>query len=173
MMLIIVLSLLLVSVSLAKHESLIMGPYKVSFDLNTTQEYKVNNATNKPSETYCGVKYETYTTVLYNNNNFALITIASFADKMNKNDIQYNVEDFLRGLNYYNIETHNRTIDNQSGVLSVGVDSNGDCMFAAQYWPTFNTSGDTNVLIESNYPWDNETLSLLKTIRIKLICNTT
>ena len=150
-----------------------MGPYKVSFDLNTTQEYRVNNATTKPSETYCGAKYETYTTILNNSNNFALITVAYFADKMNKNDIQYNIEDYLRGLNYYNIETLNRTIDNQSGVLSVGVDSNGDCMFAAQYWPTFNTSGDTNVLIESNYPWDNETLSLLKTIRIKLICNTT
>ncbi len=173
MVLIIILSLFLISVSLAKHESLIMGPYQVSFDLNTTKEYRVNNTTAKHSETYCGAKYDTYTTLLNNNNEFALITVAYFVDKMNKSYDTKSNENFLEGLKYHDIKTYNRTIDNQSGILSVGENSNGDCMFAVQYWPTFNTSGYTNVLIESNYPWNNEMLDLLKTIRVELICNTT
>jgi hypothetical protein len=173
MTLIMVLSLLLVSVSLAHQESLITGPYKISFDLNTTEDYRVNNMT-KNSETYCGMKYEAYTMVLSTDYNLALITVTHFADKMDKSiyNIQNYINILLSSLNYYSIVIHNRTIDNQSGVLGVGVNTYGDCMYAAEYWPIFSTSGETNVQIETNFPWENETLSLLRTISIKMINNT-
>ena len=145
-----------------------------SFDLNITQEYNVKNET-KHLETYSGVKYDVYTIELNSEDNFALISIAYYNDTMNKNieDMRSNGEDFLRSLNNYNIKTHNRTIDNQSGVLSIGANSNGDCMFAAQYWAKLTQYGETNILLESDYPWDSGTLNLLKTIHVKLICNTT
>jgi hypothetical protein len=177
MVLTIFLSLLLVTAASAKYESLIIGPYNISFDLNTTRNYSLSNAT-KQSETYCGAKYDTYTIILSNKSNSALITIADFKNKIDKgiNNIQSNFEDYLRGLNYYNnIVTYNRTIDNQSGVISVGLNSNGDPMFAAQYWAKRNSSSikkpnassETNVLIMSNYPWDDGTLNLLKTIHVE------
>jgi hypothetical protein len=157
--------LLLISVPSAKNESLIMGPYNVSFDLNTTQPYLVNNST-KHSETYWGTKYDTYTIMLNSSRNFALITVVDFKYmKQSANDTQSGVEDFLQGLSY-NHTINNRTIDDQSGILGIGVNSAGDFMYAAQYWPTFKASCNTNVLIVSNYPWDDGTLSLLKTIHV-------
>jgi len=74
-------------------------------------------------------------------------------------------EDFLQGLSY-NHTINNRTIDNQSGILGIGVNSSGDFIYAAQYWRTFKAPCNTNVLIVSNYPWDDGTLSLLKTIHV-------
>lgn len=164
----------MLSMSTAKNETFIMGPYMVSFDLNLTQEYNAKNET-KHLETYSGIKYDAYIIELNSDGNFALISIAYYNDTMNKSieDMRPNGEDFLRSLNNYNIKTHNRTIDNQPGVLSIGANSNGDCMFAAQYWASLTKYGDTSILIKSNYPWDNGTLSLLKTIHVRLICNTT
>jgi hypothetical protein len=182
MVLIIFLFLLLVSVSSAKY--ITMGPFNVFFDLNTTQPYSVNG-TNRSGETYGGAEYHAYTTTLKSNSNFAMITVACFADIMNKSTInlQSNNEDFLTGLKYgNNIKTTcERKIDNQPSVLSVGENSNRDSMFAAEYWQKFNAScgtkinacGDTNVLIESNFPWNSGTLSLLNTIQVKLIGNST
>lgn len=176
-MFVIVLSLLLVSTSLAKYESLTIGPYRISYNLESTQPHSISNAT-KHSETYCGEKYHAYTTMLSSNGNFAFITIADFEeDNMSKSPFstKSEIEDFLQGFSYYNIRFYNRTVDNQEGVLGVGVNHNGDLMYAAQYWmksdaTCINASTCTNVLIESNYPWDNGTLSLLKTIRVEPIC---
>jgi hypothetical protein len=167
-------SLLLASVSLAENESLIAGPYKISFDLNAT--HSANNTTETHSETFSGSRYDAYTIMLNNSNNFAFITALHFAENLSNNMSKddkgvYFVEDFLLGFDCYNITMHERTIDNRSGVISVGVDSNGNPMYAAQYRPMLDAScikGETEVLIVSNYLWDDGTLSLLKTIHVEL-----
>lgn len=172
MMLIIVLSLLLVSVSSAKHESLTVGPYNISFDLNTTLNYSVNNTSLKAGGTYGGTKYETYSAWLNSTSNFALVTVAHFDDAMcgDLDNTQSSVNDFLLELNCHNITIYKPTINGQPGILGIGVNSNGDSMFAAQYWQKSSTSFsapyDINVLIESDYPWDT-TFSLLKSIQVK------
>jgi len=56
---IIILLLLLIFVSSAKHESLTMGPYKVTFDLNTTEAYGINNSV-RHGETYAGTEFTGY-----------------------------------------------------------------------------------------------------------------
>ena len=173
MVLIIVLSLLLVPVSSAKHESITVGPYKISFDLNTTQNYSVNNTTFKAGITYDGTKYNTSSAWLNSSSNFALVTVAHFNDPMcgDLTDTQSSVSDFLQELNYNKIETNKIKIDGQQGIVGHGVNSNGDFMFAAQYWQKsgtyFNAPYDTNVLIESDYPWYNTTFSLLKSIQAR------
>lgn len=168
---IIILSLLLISVSSAKHESITVGRYNISFDLNTTLNYSVNNTSFKAGGTYGGTKYNTCSAWLNSSSYFALITVAHFYDTMcgNLDDTQSSVEHFLQELNYTKINIYKMTIDGQSGIVGHGVNFNGDSMFAAQYWQKSSTSYDTNVLIESDYPWDNTTFSLLKSIQVKPI----
>lgn len=175
MVLIIVLSLLLISVSSAKDESLILGQYNISisFDSNfTTLAYSVNHTSLKGG-TYGGTGYLTNTTWLNSTSNFALITVAHFNNTMceDPDNTESSVNDFLQELKYSSIKIYNMPIDGQkNGILGVGVNSNGDSMFAAQYWQKsskyFDTPSDINVLIESNYPWDDGTFRLLQSIRV-------
>jgi hypothetical protein len=170
----IAISLVLASVSVAQQENLTVGPYKVCFDLNAAQEYNIDNLI-KHSETYCGFKYDAYTIIPSTSKNLALVTIVHFADEMNTSgcNMQNCIETLLESLNCTSIEIHTRAIDNQTGVLGVGANPDNQWIYAAEYWPTLNASGDTNVLIQSNYPWDNETLNLLRTITIEWVNNTT
>lgn len=170
---ILILSLLLVSVSSAKQESLTMGPYKVSFDLNTTQEYSINNTIPvEYAETYGGISYVIYQTKINDSNNIAFITVNHFSsNQMNKDidEMKSNIRDVLSNSPYYDCDTYDRIIDGKSGVLGVGENYEGDSnWFLAEYWPMFNMSSDTKVSINSYYPWYDGTLSLLKTIHVEM-----
>jgi hypothetical protein len=171
--LILILSLLLMSVSSAKQESLIMGPYKVSFDLNTTQKYEINNTEVKYGETYGGTEYVRYNREVKNNSNLGVIIQTTYyTDTMNKDvyDSKSDLETVFQNLdNYYNIKSYERLIDDQPGALVVGKNLEGDSLFAAGYWPKLNLSGDTQMVIISTYPWENGTLSLLKTIHVEMV----
>jgi len=171
---ILILFLLLVSLSSAKQESLIMGPYKVSFDLNTTQAYNINNAIPATyGETYGGISYVTYTTQINDSNNTALIIISYFSSNQMDKEIyamKSSIQDSLSNSPYYDSDIYDRTIDGNAGILGVGENFKGDSQrFLAEYWPMFNASGDTKIRIQSGYPWENGTLSLLRTIHVELI----
>jgi hypothetical protein len=168
--LIIISFLLLVSLSLARPEILVTGPYKITFDPNITEDYRINNIS-KQGETYCGIKYQAYTAMIIGNNSFVLVTVIPFTEKVSKdiNDTIYSVEDFLYRYECDNVRVHERVIDNQSGIVGIGENSNGDFALAAEYWLMLDKSCDTNVLIESTFPWDKQTLSLLNTIHVELI----
>jgi len=127
---ILVLFLLLMSVSFAKQESLEMGSYNVSFNLNTTQGYNISNVT-EHSETYCGAEYEVFTTILNNSHNFAFIVLTCFSLNMDKSQdlMQYEIEKYLGGLAYNDIATYGRKIDGRDAIIGKGVNSNGDCLF--------------------------------------------
>lgn len=162
------------SVSIAKQESLTMGPYKVSFDLNTTHEYSINNTIPvEYAETYGGISYVSYQTEINDSNNIAFITISYFSsNQMNKDidEMKSNIRDTLLNSPYYDYDTYDRIIDGKSGILGVGENYEGDSnRFIAQYWPMFNMSGDTKVSINSYYPWDDGTLGLLKTIHVEMV----
>jgi hypothetical protein len=169
---ILILSLLLVSVSSAKQESLTMGPYKVSFDLNTTQEYSINNTIPvQYGETYGGTSYVIYQIIINDSNNSASILVNYFANQMEKDidTIKSNIESSSYEHNKYD-RTYYRTIDGKLGVLGVGENYAEDSpQFYAEYWPMFNVSGDTGIRIFSSYPWDDGTLSLLKTIHVEMV----
>jgi hypothetical protein len=174
MNLIVVLFLLLVSLSMAKEQSLNMGQYNVSFDLNTTLAYNSSNTSFKDGGTFGGTKYQTCSVWLNSTNNFALLTIAQFDDAMNGDltSTESSISEFLNELGY-EVTLYNITIDGRNGILGIGEDYNGDSMFAAQYWYSQKSCSNnylehnyTNVLIESNYPWNNATFSLLKSIHI-------
>ena len=163
---------MLVSVSLAKEESLIMGPYKVSFDLNTTQKYSINNTIPvEYGETYGGIPYVVYRTIISAKNDSAAIYVNYFANKMNTNNDKTKSE--IRDSSsswFFDFDIYDRIIDGQSGVLGVGEsDRLGGSVFDAIYWSAFNTTGDTKVKITSFLPWENGTLSLLKTIHVEMV----
>jgi hypothetical protein len=86
--------------------------------------------------------------------------------------MQYDIENYLGGLEYGDFKTYERKIDSQPGIFGRGVNFNRDCMFASSYWlKPINPypSGDTYVLIVSNYPWSNETRNLIESIHIEWI----
>lgn len=169
--LIVVLSLLLISISLAKQEVFEMGPYNVSFDLNATGKYQLKDGNITCSETYEGAKYNTYTKMLSDSNNFVVIVIVYFANKMDKstNHMQNEVNDYLMRSGYNLKDTNYRVFGAKNVFFGIGENFDRDRMFVAEYWLTHPYKGDSNVLIVSTYPWEGETLSLLKTIDVKRI----
>ena len=173
--LILVLSLLLITVSSAKHETVTVGPYEVSFDLNTTQEYNINVTKPIYSDTYGGIKYVAYIFDLKNTSlNIPLARITVFL--YNNTSMEKSIEKMdsstkqsLYGLGYHNVKTYNRIIDGQQGILGTVDRYDAPSLFFAVYWPTTsNNLGDTWVSIRSIYPWEPETLSILKTIHVEL-----
>jgi len=178
---ILILSLLLISVSSAKHEVVTMGPCRVSFDLNTTQKYTINVSKPDYGETYSGDKYVGYDLWLVNTDlrpedtrlyQPASIYLSLFNNTtMDKSieSMKSSIGDDLSNQGIYSYETHNRIIDGQPGVIGVGEDSNGYTFLAANYWSTLTDLRDTKIQIFSLYPWKPETLSLLKTIHVELL----
>jgi hypothetical protein len=166
--------LLLTSVSSAKYEALTLGPYKVSFDLNTTQEYNINVAKPIQSGTYGGTKYTAYMFDLEDcdlNIPVARITVFSYNDSSMDKSIEKmdsSTKQSLYSLGYHNIKTNNRIIDGQQGILGPGDRHDAPSLFFAVYWPDTPSIGDTWVSIRSIYPWEPETSSLLKTIHVEL-----
>ena len=77
----------------------------------------------------------------------------------------HHVEDFFEGTEYYHVDIYNRIIDDNPGILGVGRTFQNDLFFYAKYWQSNNTA----IEIKSGFPWDDGTLSLLKTIRVELI----
>ena len=172
LLLILILSLMLVSVSSAKQESLIMGPYKVSFDLNTTQKYCINNTMPATyGETYEGISFVIYNTIISATNDSAEISVFYYAHKMDKNLDRTKSDITDSSISWsFDFDLYDRIIDGQSGVLGVGEsDQLGGSVFNAIYWPAFNTTGDTKVQIMSFLPWNDGTLSLLKTIHVEMV----
>ncbi len=166
--------LVLISLSPAKQEAVTLGPYKVSFDLNTTQEYNINVSKPIHSETYGDIKYTAYMFDLEDSSSnipLARITVFSYNDSSMDKSIKKmdsSTKQSLYSLGYHNIKTNYRIIDETQGILGTGDRYDAPSLFFAVYWPnTFNNLGDTWVSIRSIYPWEPETLSLLKTIHVE------
>jgi len=158
-------------------DSVITGPYNISFDLGLPKDvYTVTVADPKEKESLGGEKSTEYVVSIKNDTGltrFAMITLryGTVGTVLLPDEMQSSMLSYTREIGLKNIETSEREIDGKRGAIVAGdmyisgLDVN---IYQASYYP-FN---DTVVFINSGYPWEEGTLSLLKTIHIEKINST-
>jgi hypothetical protein len=143
------------------------GPDDVSFNLNRTDPYAIELYPAIAQETYEGVTYKSYNIKInntssselgFNLNKNALIVVSHFdGAAFNKKDMIKLYDQWMSVVTLYN-----RTIDDKDGMLAVA-DIFGLKKFSFMYL----LDSQTTVAVDSTFPWDDGTLSLLKTIHVE------
>jgi hypothetical protein len=169
-----VLALMLCSIAYAASESHPLGPYTVSFDLNTNTKYDVQTA--QPMENQLGKAYSMG--IITDNSTFAVVGITDYNEladstlKMHKELLKMNTR--LSGLNV--TSTQDMTIDGKEGFEMVSTPLSSDMAntkyYRGLYWLDSKNCecgpvsvGKTVVMISSTYPED-VTNNLLKSIKV-------
>lgn len=151
-------------------DSVITGPYNVSFDFGF-DSYDIVEKPITNTETLEGNKYTAYSMTIYNgsyhDSGIAIIGITEFEEDQNFPTNEAAVKTFK---NAYTDAT-TRSIDGTTGIITSTELDNGITIYLAIYHPAFNPKR-LNATVISNYPWDEGSLSLIKTIHIEKI-NTT
>jgi hypothetical protein len=149
-----------------------IGPYTVSFDMGFSNYYFTESPW-KATESLSGQKYEVGSVDVYKNSDHAE-GIAIIAITHNDEDQSFLSPSASAKKSFGEVSDSAtvRTIDGVSGSIATVKLDNGITICMAQYHPTFDPKR-LNVSIVSNYPWDDGTLQLLKTIHIEKINATT
>jgi len=166
---------------IAVPDSIITGPYNISFDIGLPDDTYVL-LENDPvvDETLSGDDRTVHSIILANANdtsNFIEIRVISLGSKMPTQATSSMLEESLR-LDYandprfFNFESAPRSIDGMTGaVASMEWESDSrqvKPVFIATYLAPFDPRS-TLVSILSLYPWNEGTLQLMKTIHIEKI----
>ena len=166
------LVLCLVQPAFAAHEAGPVGPYNVSFDMNTTMDYRVIV---EPSSSgiSSGIGFIRYNLTVDNADYFAIITLTRYEQPMLAN-IAANMDIVLTALSLAGADQpkiyQNLTIDGQPAVLAnfrferqflgQGRYQEGDLVVAAAYSPDArlyedgNYWGRNDCRVISTYPWE-------------------
>jgi hypothetical protein len=161
--------------ALAAPENITTGPYKVSFDMGLANgTYDLNVSDPKKTESLSGNESTSYEMEISSGIESAHISITEYKDK--RGPLSAELREELLGLTaasagMKDINTAKRTIDGVTGVIASGIVPSGFIDIKA-YVATYNPSFDPRhieVLLYSNYPWDEGTLALLKTIHIEKV----
>ena len=170
--LILILMLFSASPILASHETGVVGPYNISFVMNTTMDYSV--IVEKPSSgvTEDGIKFDRYNLSVQSTDYFAWIVLTRYAEPMLANITAnaFIVQSALLGSGADEPELYQPLIDGQPGVLGnfrlerqdlgQGQYKEGDLVVAASYSPdaTVQDNGEyrgiTNCRVLSTFPWE-------------------
>lgn len=162
--LILALAFLLIFTASAKEELVEVGSYKVSFNMDTSSSYKLNMT--PPGED------DIFKAGISGKNDFAYISagpVKSDTDtssEKSKSIVEYMFDDLPADLKPNEVQYYKREIDGQQAVLGVGVYSNFR-MFYASYFKEVPESGYVMVIIESLYPWNDGTESLLNSLKVE------
>lgn len=166
---------------IAVPDSIITGPYNISFDLGLPDDTYVL-LENDPvvEETLSGYNRTEYSIILANISdiyNFIKIYVISMGSKTPTQATSIMLEeslkkDYANDPSYFNFESGSRTIDNMPGAVA-SMESKSDSgqiktVYVAAYLAPFDPRS-TIVNILSLYPWNEGTLKLLKTIHIDKI----
>jgi len=155
-------------------DSVMTGPYKISFDLGIPKEaYYVTVLDPKEKESLGGDKSIDYVVNIKNVTGIprlARITLSKQEIErfLTPEEMKMSMGSYLPEIGLTDIETSVREIDGEQGAIGAGdIDISGleVKMYIASYYPF----KDTLVFITSSYPWDEGTLQLLKTIHIEKI----
>ncbi|MCK9570999.1 hypothetical protein M0R72_18770 [Candidatus Pacearchaeota archaeon] len=148
-------------------DCVITGPYNVSFDFGFNS-YDIVKDPIKNTESLEGDKYTVYSMTIYNgsyrDSGIAIIGITEFEEDQKFPTNEAAVKTFR---NAYTDAT-TRSIDGTTGTITSTEVNKDITIYMAIYHPTFNPMRMNATLI-SNYPWDEGTLQLLKTIHIEKI----
>ena len=166
----------LVAITNAVQDSIIMGPYKVSFDIGQERgvDYTVDNVTTTIAESPDGYPQMIYralfknSTYLVNAEIDILQTDSPYNNSTSVSDLKTLMESGFSGY-WTALKWNNRPIDKVPGILVELKDSNGtqDKAYSAAYH--LPNENDTSVLIYSSMPLHPETGKLLDTIHVERI----
>jgi hypothetical protein len=163
---------------IAEPDNVTTGPYNVSFDLGLPNEaYTVTVSEPKEKESLGGDKSIEYNIFIKNETGISRIASIGLTKKelktfLTPEEMEMSMKSYLPGSGSTNVETSVREIDGKPGAIAAwdqdisGLEMK---MYQASYYPF----QDTMTFITSSYPWDKETLSLLKSIHIDKINATT
>ncbi|MHC1630943.1 MAG: hypothetical protein ACXQT4_01400 [Methanotrichaceae archaeon] len=167
--------LLLASTASAVPTMMNLGPYKLSFDLDTATNYTAQIQEPISSTTYTGVDYVDYSILINCGDNEAQINMTDYYSPVPASDevTKSMSRKITREMACMNIETREQLINRHSGFLTTCEDLSGKSIFQASYWlDRYFTSGDyvgqNSCRITSDLPWKT-TNSLLTTIHVEKI----
>lgn len=172
---------LLIAPCIAETDNVTTGPYKITFDLGIPKEaYKVEIADPKIEESLSGEISTTYEMHLINKTEIkrqAIIILTSHEDEQviptQDELVQLGEQEFSND-KYHDAEVAGRKIDGYDGVAgsaTLRVDSTIDD--PKVYFAMYNPSSTLAVGLFFSIPWEEGTLSLLKTIHVEKINETT
>ena len=170
--LILLIMILLAAPSYGAHESGPVGPYNVSFDMNTTIQYTVIVESPTIGVTSTGVNFTRYNLTVDSTDYFAWLILTRYEEPMVAN-ITANeiiVWNALQGAGADQPNLYQPLIDGQPGVLGnfrfenqnlgQGQNKQGDLVVAASYSPDGSVGDDgvyrgrTDCRVISTYPWE-------------------
>jgi len=167
-----------ISAATAVPDSVITGPYNISFDLGLDHdEYRVNAEDPIIDETLGGEERTEYPIwIIDRKGNKQFIKISILAAKMNNPmfsgpELEMGLKStFAEDPRVSGLSTATRTIDGRKGAvasMTYKYDSeNIYTQYVANYQPMFDPH-HSSIFISSTYPWNDGTLQLFKTIRIE------
>lgn len=171
------------AITVAENDSVTMGPYNISFDLGILKDdYTIKVAEPKNSENLDGEIYTSFAFDIINKTGIARQATVLLTYFPNDEQITRTPEELRQSLLYLQkkdmhqsiIGSATRTIDGAKGaVASKESVINGVIfyIYVALYYPLFDPQKHSCMIV-SSYPWDEGTLSLLKTVHIEKV-NTT
>lgn len=166
---VLVLVLMLGGAVVAIPEAIVMGAYKVSFDMGRNVPLDWNVTGPIESETLDGISYTEFSAESMVDYPLTIrITVRSTNETgpLNQTEIN-NAKNNIAGLlkNCIDERIVDRVIDGTRGVIGAGFDSDANEQFYIACWKDNQTAYD----ISTYRPWENGTLSLLKTIHVERI----
>lgn len=162
--------------ALAVPDSIVTGPYKVSFDLGVPHKnYNISVLEPKSTELLSGENCTVYNIQIQYAVGITRVMLIAivYYDSVQTTPTQEEEEYIVRNILVNqeagsNIKTAMRTIDNSSGAVGLAAGHRWTTSYVAQYRPKFDSS-HVKVIFFSFIPWDEGTLQLLKTIHIEKI----
>ena len=161
--------------ALAVPENITTGHYNISFDIGLSNDsYKINISAPKITESLGGDISTNYDISIRGGLRLIGITLTEREDgmKLSPSDVELILRLSLEDLSLTNIDIAKRIIDKSNGAVAtgkllIGYYKTKEDIYAAIYYPSFNNN--LSVTIYSNYPWDEGTLQLLKTIYVEKV----
>jgi hypothetical protein len=163
----------------AAPDSVVTGPYKVSFDIGLTRDsYNVTVPDPVIGETLGGEKSTSYIVRMRNRTgDYRSISIAMLQQEKGASTIPTGsaMEMWLKSLikndpSVSDFESSTRTIDGMNGAAASMKKDLGTGIISDQFiaiYPAANDPTHVTVFIMSDYPWNEGTLKLLKTIHVE------
>jgi hypothetical protein len=162
----------------AVSDSVITGPYNVSFDLGLPKNiYNIDVKNPKSSETLGGAASKTYPFLVQIKNTttqnsaiasiYVVISVEKQAVVPSAQRVSLNRKE-IEALGYFGVQGAARQIDGKDGVVCSGLELvNGRTPLT--YFADYYLSNSEKVFIYSGIPWDEGTLQLLKTIHVEKV----
>lgn len=162
------------SPSLAKLDFGPLGPYNLSFDLNTSGEYEIKAEKPYTAKTPDGIGFTQYNLSVHQGGQFMYIFLIEYHN-LTRADYYINrrvVNDLLVRLKTSDIQIFYEIIDGHDGAFGAGQEDSGRVIFLASYYPDSMEVGEDiigrlNLRMLSTFSYET-TVSFLNSVQVQI-----